>query len=77
MAAATPSQEVVGQWQLVVADLGISLLVSTASGGGTAGENRDTTTVLSGDDGVIRRYLVEGIFVATFFYSIGLFHGKP
>jgi hypothetical protein len=60
-----------------VADLGISLLVSTASGGGIACENRDTTTVLSGDGGVIRHYLVEGIIVATFFYSIGLFHGKP
>jgi hypothetical protein len=54
-------------WQLVVANHRISHLVSTASGGGNASENCATTLVLSGGGGVMRRYLVEGIIVATFF----------
>jgi hypothetical protein len=65
------------RWQLVEADCRISHLVSTASGGCNAIENRATTLVLSGGGNIMRCYLVEGIIVATFFKSLGLFRGKP
>ena len=40
-----------------------------------AGENR--ATILAGDGGVVRRYLLEGIAVAVCGFSLMLLRGKP